>query len=142
MLQEEILKIQILTPKNRHLNFKHVTELTTSSHHFLLELHTVHFDILNNPYLIEKILLESLQGSGATYVNHFFHKFSPQGVSGAIIIAESHISIHTWPEHGYAALDVFTCGEKIMGDKIVDNILNLFGECKHHLKYIERGNYI
>lgn len=116
--------------------------MTTSSHHFLLELHDINFEILNSSELIEEYLLKSLEGSGATYVNHFFHKFSPQGVSGAIIIAESHISIHTWPEHGYAALDVFTCGEKIMGDKIVENILDLFGRSKYSLKYIERGNYI
>lgn len=116
--------------------------MTTSSHHFLLELHDIEFDVLDNQTVIEEFLLKSLEGSGATHMNHFFHKFTPQGVSGVIIIAESHISIHTWPEHGYAALDVFTCGSKIMGDRIVDNILNLFGRNRYHLQYIERGNYI
>lgn len=116
--------------------------MTTSSHHFLIELHDIPFETLDNKQKIEEYLLSSLEGSGATYVNHFFHKFSPQGVSGAIIIAESHISIHTWPEHGYAALDVFTCGEKMMGDKIRDNILEVFNCKTHHVKYIERGNYI
>lgn len=116
--------------------------MTTLSHHFLLELHDIDFNILDNKEEIESHLLTSIEGSGATYVNHFFHQFSPQGVSGAIIIAESHISIHTWPEHGYAALDVFTCGEKMMGDKIVENILNVFRCTKHNIRYIERGNYI
>src|SRR3954451_14783572 len=55
-------------------------------------------------------MLQAAKMAQTTVVNSHFHKFSPQGVSGVVIIAESHIAIHTWPEVGYAALDMFTCG--------------------------------
>ncbi len=55
-------------------------------------------------------MLGAAEASGATIVTHSFHHFSPHGVSGAVIIAESHLAIHTWPEHGFAAVDFFSCG--------------------------------
>ena len=48
---------------------------------------------------------------GATVVSSHFHQFSPYGISGVVIIQESHLTLHTWPEYGYAAVDVFTCGD-------------------------------
>ncbi len=60
----------------------------------------------------EKALAKAVKDCGATLLKMNLHKFSPQGVSGVAVIAESHISIHTWPEHDYAALDVFVCGDK------------------------------
>ena len=51
--------------------------------------------------------------AGAEVREVAFHKFSPQGVSGVVVISESHLAIHTWPELGYAAVDVFTCGERV-----------------------------
>ncbi|MFH2093625.1 MAG: adenosylmethionine decarboxylase [Pseudomonadota bacterium] len=62
---------------------------------------------------VEKAMLEAAQKSGATIVNSSFHKFEPQGISGVVVIAESHFTIHAWPEHDYAAVDIFTCGEDI-----------------------------
>ena len=56
------------------------------------------------------------QSAGATVVNTVFHTFSPQGVTGVVVVEESHLSIHTWPEHGYAAVDFFTCGECLPED--------------------------
>ena len=50
------------------------------------------------------------EAAGATIVTATFHRFAPQGVSGVVVIAESHLSIHTWPEYGYAAVDFYTCG--------------------------------
>lgn len=73
-------------------------------------------NILNNEEMIKLIMCEAALVSGATIVNHTFHKFSPHGVSGAVIIAESHLAIHTWPEYGFAAVDLFTCGDTIMPD--------------------------
>jgi len=54
-------------------------------------------------------MLAAAKESGATILGESFHQFSPQGVSGVIIIAESHLTVHTWPEHGYAGADIFTC---------------------------------
>lgn len=59
---------------------------------------------------IEESMKEAVRKSGATIVRSVFHRYSPQGVSGVVVIAESHMSIHTWPEYGYAAVDFFTCG--------------------------------
>ena len=63
--------------------------------------------------LVEKALLQAAEKSGATVISSSFHSFNPQGISGVVIIAESHFTVHVWPEHDYAAVDIFTCGESI-----------------------------
>ena len=68
---------------------------------------------INDVSFIETSLIKAAKDSKATLISHNFHKFSPYGVSGMIVIAESHIAIHTWPEYKYAAVDIFTCGETI-----------------------------
>lgn len=79
----------------------------------LVEFYESDRSIIDNVEAIENILLEGTLASGATVISHNFHKFSPHGVSGTVVIAESHVTIHTWPEYGYAAVDIFTCGETI-----------------------------
>ena len=81
--------------------------------HLLIELKDCNKEVLNDLEFLKNILCETAEQIGATIVNQAFHKFSPQGVSGVVVIAESHICIHTWPEYGYAAVDVFTCGNSI-----------------------------
>lgn len=78
--------------------------------HVLAECYDADYFKLNNLPLIRQAMLRSATDMGATIISETFHKFSPQGVSGAVVIAESHLSIHTWPELGYAAVDYFTCG--------------------------------
>ena len=65
---------------------------------------------LNNLERVRDTLVEAANLCGATILHTKFHQFSPQGLTGYILLAESHISIHTWPEYGYAAVDLFTCG--------------------------------
>ncbi len=79
--------------------------------HLLAEFYDCDSNILNNAQRIEEIMCEAAVACGATIVQQNFHMFNPYGVSGVVIIAESHLAIHTWPEHGYAAVDLFTCGE-------------------------------
>ena len=79
----------------------------------LVEFYDCNRDILSGEDIIREILLEGVRRSGATIVTDTFHTFSPHGVSGVVVIAESHVAIHTWPEHGYAAVDIFTCGDTI-----------------------------
>ncbi|MEA2641106.1 MAG: S-adenosylmethionine decarboxylase [Chloroflexota bacterium] len=67
---------------------------------------------LNSPEVIEQALRDVVDATGVTLLDLKVYPFSPMGVTGAAIVAESHIIIHTWPEHGYAAIDVFTCGEE------------------------------
>lgn len=80
--------------------------------HILAEIYECDPEILNNRNLIEKTMVEAALEAGAEIREVAFHKFSPQGVSGVVVISESHLAIHTWPELGYAAVDVFTCGDK------------------------------
>jgi spermidine synthase len=78
--------------------------------HILVEFYGGSTTVLNDVLLIETIMLKAAQESGATIITSQFHRFPPLGVSGFIVLQESHFAIHTWPEHGYAAVDLFTCG--------------------------------
>jgi S-adenosylmethionine decarboxylase len=81
--------------------------------HLLVELKECNAKILNDLKRVEEILISAAKEAKATIVETYFHKFSPFGISGVVVIAESHLSIHTWPEYGYAAVDIFTCGEAL-----------------------------
>lgn len=78
--------------------------------HLIAELIDCDREALDNVELVEKALLEAAKATNSRIITHYVHRFKPQGVSGYVLIAESHISLHTWPEYGYAAVDVFTCG--------------------------------
>jgi S-adenosylmethionine decarboxylase len=114
--------------------------LETTSYHYLLEFYGASEKELDDVSLIESRMIQAVKQSGATYLNHYFHKFAPQGVSGVIVIAESHISIHTWPEVGYAALDVFTCGHRGMAESIVRYLVDSFNPAQLKVDYIQRGD--
>jgi len=92
-----------------------------------LEFYECDPDILLNKNAIEKALLKAAKDSGATIVHSSFHNFAPQGVSGVVIIAESHFTIHAWPEHDYAAVDIFTCGDSIDLDTALSSLETSLG---------------
>ena len=79
----------------------------------LIELKDCNAELLNDVEYLRTLLADVARSIGATVIKDSFYQFTPQGVSGVVIIAESHISIHTWPEYSYAAVDVFTCGDVI-----------------------------
>ena len=79
--------------------------------HLFLELSDCDEALLDDVRHIEDAMVGAAREAGGTVLARSFHKFEPRGVTGIVAIAESHLSIHTWPEHGYAAADVFTCGE-------------------------------
>ncbi len=79
--------------------------------HWLIEGYHCDAKLLSDPVAMETILQRTAEIMGATIVTSTFHHFSPLGVSGVVVIQESHLTIHTWPEYGYAAVDIFTCGE-------------------------------
>jgi len=81
--------------------------------HLLVEFTGCDRAKLNDLNAIRTILMEAARKAGATVVNSTFHEYNPHGLSGVVVIAESHMSIHTWPEYGYAAVDFFTCGERV-----------------------------
>ena len=88
--------------------------------HLIVEYTGCDRNILDDARLIEEHMNNAAKAAGATVIQSVFHQFSPQGVSGVVVIAESHISIHTWPEYGYAAVDFFTCGEAVDPRKAQD----------------------
>jgi S-adenosylmethionine decarboxylase len=79
--------------------------------HILLELYDCPLHLLSDIEGLERALRAAAEAMGASVVTSNFHQFSPYGVSGVVIIQESHLTIHTWPEHRYAAIDIFTCGD-------------------------------
>ena len=79
----------------------------------IAELWDCNIDILNNIELIERIFIDAALEAGAEIREVAFHQFAPHGVSGVVIISESHLTIHSFPEHGYASIDVYTCGDKV-----------------------------
>ena len=79
----------------------------------LYECETAHLDDLA---WVKETLVNAARAAGATIVETVFHKFAPWGISGVVVIAESHLAIHIWPENRYAAVDVFTCGENVQMD--------------------------
>jgi S-adenosylmethionine decarboxylase len=81
--------------------------------HILAEFTGCDRELLNDLDAIKSILKEAARQADATIVDSVFHRYNPHGLSGVVVIAESHISIHTWPEYGYAAADIFTCGEQV-----------------------------
>lgn len=107
--------------------------------HLMAELSGCNRDVLNDIGRLEEYVKESVRRSGATIVRSVFHRYSPQGISGVVVIAESHISIHTWPEYGYAALDFFTCGEAVDPYKAYDFMREKLESSDAQLSEVKRG---
>ncbi len=85
--------------------------MNSLGHHLLAEFYDCESGALKDPEQIERLMNEAARLSGATVVQSVFHMFSPHGVSGVVVVEESHLAVHTWPEYGYAAVDYFSCGE-------------------------------
>lgn len=107
--------------------------------HLIVEYSGCDRDILDNQQLLEKYLNESVRVAGATIVNSSFHRYNPQGVSGVVVIAESHISIHTWPEYGYAAVDFFTCGDSVDPYKAYEYVKEKLNASESMVSELKRG---
>ncbi|MBC7360449.1 MAG: S-adenosylmethionine decarboxylase proenzyme [Desulfacinum sp.] len=107
--------------------------------HLIVELYECDFDLINEVASVEKILVEAVAISKATIVQPVFHQFSPHGVSGVVVIAESHFTIHTWPEYGYCALDIFTCGDLIDSDASLQYLKEAFKAGSMSVMEIKRG---
>ena len=94
--------------------------------HLIVEYYDCNPKVLDEIEIIEEAMLEATEKMNATKVAHKFHQFAPQGVSGAVIIEESHLTIHTWPEYGYAAVDFYSCGNTVnphIGVKVLQKYL-------------------
>ncbi|WP_054696672.1 adenosylmethionine decarboxylase [Syntrophomonas palmitatica] len=107
--------------------------------HVLAELYGCKFEVLNDINRVEDIMVNAALEAGAEIREFVFHKFSPQGVSGVVVISESHLAIHTWPELGYAAVDVFTCGEKVDPWDACKYLESMFGANQMKASEVKRG---
>lgn len=109
--------------------------------HIVAELYGIKREILNSPEFLRKTILHACKKAKASVIDDIFHKFSPCGVTGIVAIAESHISIHTWPEHSYAAVDVFSC-RKVNPEVIIKSIIKSLKPENFELKKIGRGSKV
>ena len=107
--------------------------------HLLLELKICNEEVLDDVSFLKECLNEAATKCGATVVGESFYHFSPHGVSGVVNIAESHIAIHTWPEHRYAAVDVFTCGNTVDPEKAAKLIIERLEAQSHSFIELRRG---
>jgi S-adenosylmethionine decarboxylase len=99
---------------------------TTFGDHYLVDLHGCDAELIAAVQPTEEALLLAATRCGSTIIEHHFHQFSPQGVSGIILIAESHISVHTWPENGFVAVDIFTSGNRMKPEIAIDILQETF----------------
>ncbi len=107
--------------------------------HLLLELKKCKKNILGDLNFVETALLDAAVEAKATIVEYKFHEFNPFGISGMVIIAESHLSIHTWPEYDYAAVDIFTCGNLIKPQEAAEFLIKRFKSLEPQIMEIKRG---
>lgn len=107
--------------------------------HYLVELAGCPAELLNDIDYVRDSLLDAARKAQATIVSHKFNMFNPHGVSGFVVIAESHISIHTWPELGYAAVDIFTCGHFDLTEKAAKYLVESFKPQRQFTYKLYRG---
>lgn len=107
--------------------------------HLLIELFDCDHASLEAERTVGSAMLDAAKASEATIVTDSFHEFKPYGVSGAVIIQESHYTIHTWPEHGYAAVDLFYCGGTIHVDRAIETLRERFKPGRIKFLVVRRG---
>jgi S-adenosylmethionine decarboxylase len=96
-------------------------------------------DVINDAELVQSAMRRAVDAANATLLNIFVHEFSPQGVTGVAVLAESHLSIHTWPEYGYVAADVFTCGSTTKPEAAAEVLRIAFEATSADVRELERG---
>ena len=107
--------------------------------HCLLELYGCPVELLDDPDYLTRTLRDAAEGAGATWLDQCCHRFEPCGVTALGLLAESHISIHTWPEIGYAAVDVFTCGDKAVPEQACRHLVEHLRAERHTLASLPRA---
>lgn len=107
--------------------------------HLLGEYHGCDRELLNRPEHIRAELLAGVSHAGATPIHDFVHSFTPHGVTGIVVIAESHFAIHTWPEYGFAAVDLFTCGDTVDPYRAFEHLAKAFRASTHQVVEMRRG---
>ncbi len=107
--------------------------------HSLCDLYNCKTNKLNDLEYIMEMMKECCREANLTVVDCKFHKFEPIGISGVVVLAESHVTIHTWPEYNFASIDAFTCGEKMHPDEVCRLIGEKLKSKKMRFKNVKRG---
>jgi len=107
--------------------------------HLLVELKDCNPEILRDLNKVREIMVSAADRAAATIIEIAFHEFSPFGISGMVVIAESHLSIHTWPEYSYAAVDIFTCGDLIKPEVAASYLIDKFQSANPSVTEFKRG---
>ena len=126
-------KSQISSP------FSDEQKLSHQSKHLLLELYKCDFEKLNDESFLRCTLNRAAKLAKATVLNLISNKFEPHGVTVIALLAESHISIHTWPESNYSAVDIFTCGQNMSPELASQYLIGALKAEEHNLRVIERN---
>jgi S-adenosylmethionine decarboxylase len=116
--------------------------LNALGRHLLLELFDCDLDAINNLQGVKQTLVEAARRAQATIVDVVFHEFNPFGISGVVVIAESHLSIHTWPEYRYAAVDIFSCGDVLQPEVAANYLVEQFGAERTSIVEMQRGMFM
>jgi S-adenosylmethionine decarboxylase len=111
----------------------------TDGHHYIVEGSGCNPDVISRVEQVEQILVRAAEVADVQIWAISFHRFRPMGVSGVVVISESHLSVHTWPEVGYVALDIFTCGDRAKPEAAVQHALKAFGATNMHITEVTRG---
>ena len=126
--------------KNQTLgSFRDDQQLSHQSKHFLLELYSCDSEKINDESFLRCTLNRAAKLANATVLNLISNKFEPQGITAIALLAESHISIHTWPESNYSAVDIFTCGQNMMPELASQYLIQALKAEEHFLRVIERN---
>ena len=120
-------------------SFSNDEESTHQSKHLLLELYRCNYEKLNDESFLRCTLNRASKLAKATVLNLISNKFEPQGVTAIALLAESHISIHTWPESNYSAVDIFTCGKNMSPEIASRYLIEALQAQEHSLRIIERN---
>jgi S-adenosylmethionine decarboxylase len=110
--------------------------------HYLVDLHGCDVELIGAAKPTEEALLSAATRCGSTIIEYHFHQFSPHGVSGVILIAESHISVHTWPETGFVAVDIFTSGQTMKPEVAIKILEEAFSAERVDVMKVTRGQMV
>lgn len=107
--------------------------------HYIIDFYNCNSTCLSSISKINHIMYEACKIGKLHIVKNCFHQFHPYGVSGVVVLKESHFTVHTWPEHGYAAVDLFLCDMNVNVNDIIEFLCQSFKTIKYDVVKLERG---
>ena len=111
-------------------------------HHLLFDCYGCREPVLSDLAVVRDLLERAARAFGLTVIAEEFHQYQPQGVSGVLILAESHLAVHTWPERGFAAVDLFTCGSRPDAARLAEHLKTALGAERIEARQIGRGSLL